>query len=429
VHSTRRVTSALAAAVTIIAVAATGCGSSSSSNSDSNSGSPGSVASATKLKGKPIVIGSVGSFTGPQAPALGAVDETLNAWSAWTNANGGINGHPVKLLVADDGSNPARATQLVRKLVEQEHVVALVGAMSFGDQTWAPYVQKKGIPVIGAANYNPVFGTNPDFFATGSQIPALVYGLLDQAKRAGKTKLAVLPCAEAPACAEFAKLFQGVSQVVGGVSVAYTAKVTVSQPSYQAVCLAAKSKGVDAMVVIENAETVVRVADNCARAGYKPTQLNLSGTVGQQWTKSASMNGALATQSNPVLADDSIPATKAFHQALDKYGKTVVSNSAYGEMSIGAWAAGQAFALAAERAKLTPDSTPAEVKQGLYTFKNETVGGLTPPLTYTKDKPAFTTCWFAQKLVGQAFEATQGAKPSCMEPAKVKQLATVLGAA
>jgi branched-chain amino acid transport system substrate-binding protein len=98
-------------------------------------------------------------------------------------------------------------------------------------------------------------------------------------------------------------------------------------------------------------------------------------------------------------------------------------------MSIGAWAAGQAFALAAQRAKLTPDSTPAEVKQGLYTFKNETVGGLTPPLTYTKDKPAFTTCWFAQKLVGQAFEATQGAKPSCMEPAKVKQLATVLGAA
>jgi branched-chain amino acid transport system substrate-binding protein len=416
---TRRVAAALVAAVTIIA--AVGCGSSSDKESSS------ATTAKTTLKGKPIVIGSVGSFTGPQAPALGAVDDTLRTWAEWKNANGGINGHPVKLLIADDGSNPAKATQLVRNMVEREGVVALVGAASFGDQTFAPYVEKKGIPVVGLANYNPVYGTSPDFFATGSQIPALVYGLLDAAKRAGKTKLGVLPCAEAPACAQFAKLFQGISQVVGGVSVPYTAKVTVSQPSYQAVCLAAKSKGVDAMVVIENAETVVRIADQCARVGYKPTQLNLSGTVGQQWTKSANMDGALATQSNPVLADDSIASTKAFHGALDQYGKDVVSNNAYGEMSIGAWAAAETFALAAERAKLGPDGTPDQVKQGLYTFKNETVGGLTPPLTYTKDKPAFTTCWFVQKLVGQQFQATQGAKPSCMEPAKVKALGAALG--
>jgi branched-chain amino acid transport system substrate-binding protein len=301
--------------------------------------------------------------------------------------------------------------------------------MSFSDQTWAPYVESKGVPVVGAANYNPIYGTNPSFFATGAQIPALVYGLLEEAKRAGKTKLGILPCAEAPACAEFAKLFESLSQVVGGITVPYTAKITVTQPSYQAVCLAAKSKGVDAMVVIENAETVVRVADQCARQGYKPTQLNLSGTVGQQWTKTTNLDGALATQSNPVLADSSIPATKTFHKAMDTYGKDVLSNDAYGEMDMGAWAAAEVFALAAERAKLGPDGTPEQVKRGLYTFKGETVGGLTPPLTYEKGKPAFTTCWFVQKLVGQEFEAPQGAKPSCMEPATVKQIAAALGAA
>jgi branched-chain amino acid transport system substrate-binding protein len=416
---------AAALAAVLIAIVAAGCGSSS------GGGSPQATAAsaASKLPGKPIVIGSVGSFTGPQAPALGAVDDTLKAWAAYKNANGGINGHPVKLLIADDGSNPAKATQLVRGMVEQDHVVALVGATSFGDQAWAKYVESKGIPVVGAANYNPIYATSPDFFATGSQVPALVYGLLQEAKRAGKTKLGILPCAEAPACAEFAGLFTAIGQkVVGGISVPYTAKVTVTQPSYQAVCLAARSKGVDAMVVIENAATVVRVADQCAQQGYKPLQLNLSGTVGQQWTKSANLDGALATQSNPVLADSSIPATKTFHKALETYGGDVTSNDAYGEMTIGAWSAAEAFALAAKRSKLGPNGTPEQVKKGLYTFKDETVGGLTPPLTYVKGKPAFTTCWFVQKLTGQKFEATQGAKPSCMAPAAVKTLLGVLGA-
>jgi branched-chain amino acid transport system substrate-binding protein len=105
---------AVALAAALIIAAAAGCG------SGSDEGSSGSSGPASKLAGKPIVIGSVGSFTGPQAPALGAVDETLQAWAKFKNANGGINGHPVKLLTADDTTNPAKASQLVRKMVEQE---------------------------------------------------------------------------------------------------------------------------------------------------------------------------------------------------------------------------------------------------------------------------------------------------------------------
>ena len=202
----------------------------------------------------------------------------------------------------------------------------------------------------------------------------------------------------------------------------------MTQPNYQAVCLAAKSKGVDAMVVIQNAETVVRVADQCAQQGYKPLQLNLSGTVGQQWTKSANMEGALATQSNPVLADESIPATKTFHEALETYGEDVPSNDSYGEMTIGAWAARRGRSRWRPSARSSgPNGTPEQVKKGLYTFKDETVGGLTPPLTYTKGKPAFTTCWFVQKLTDRS-SATQGAKPSCIAKDKLPALLKVLGA-
>jgi len=427
----RRSFLATAAALVALGTAASGCGSDNDNdNNDSTSATPAATSSQPAAKaptGKPIVIGAIGSYTGPEAPALGAMDDTIRVWEKWTNEQGGINGHPVKVIVEDDQTNATKAKQLVRKLVEQDKVQALVGSVSLSDVTWQDYAVAKGIPVIGAGNFNTPYSTNPTFFATGSQIPAMVYGLLEKAKERGIENVGVLPCAEAPVCAEFAKLFKIISGIVG-IKQDYTSKITVTQPNYTATCLAARGKGVDGLVVLENAATVVRVADSCAKSGYKPAQLNLTGTVGKVWEGQANLNGAIGTEGNPVLADRSIPATKEFHAALEKHGQDILDGEQLNELDTWVWAAGQVFKLAAERAKVGPDSTYADVKKGLYTFKDETVGGLTPPLTYTKGKPAFTTCWFTLEVVDQKFTAPDGADPSCIPAAKLPALAQALGA-
>jgi branched-chain amino acid transport system substrate-binding protein len=157
--------------------------------------------------------------------------------------------------------------------------------------------------------------------------------------------------------------------------------------------------------------------------------LNVSATTGLKWQDQASMEGVITTQSNPVLADRSTPALKSFHEALDKYQPGVSKSEQYNEIDSSVWAGGQTFKLAAERAKLTPSSTPADVLKGLYTFKNETVDGLTPPLTYVKGKPTFTTCWFPQQIKSGKFTPlTQGAKPNCISPTDLAKLQQVLAA-
>jgi hypothetical protein len=86
----------------------------------------------------------------------------------------------------------------------------------------------------------------------------------------------------------------------------------------------------------------------------------------------------------------------------------------YNEIDSSVWAGGQAFKLAADRAKLTPNSTPADVLRGLYTFKNETVDGLTPPLTYVKGKPSLVPRWFTQQIKsGKFVPVTPGGKLHC----------------
>jgi branched-chain amino acid transport system substrate-binding protein len=424
----RKLMAAGAAALTL-ALALAACGSNSGSGgTTSSAGSTQNVAQVKGPPGKPIVIGSIGSFSGPQAASLGAADETMKAWEAYTNATGGINGHPVKVIIEDDAGNPTKASQLVKQLVEQDKVQAIVGSTSTVTESFAKYITSKQVPYIGSAEFQQDYTTNPLFFPTGTQAVMFDYGLLVEAKKAGVKKVGVLPCAEVAACSLGAKLIQGLGQIVG-VQVPYVQKITVTQPNYTSVCLAAKGKGVDGLAIVENAATVLRAADQCNQQGYKPRQLNVSATTGLSWQNQASMEGAITTQSNPVLADQSIPALKTFHTALDKYEPGVSKGEQYNEIDSSVWAGGQTFKLAAERAKLTPDSTPADVLKGLYTFKNETVEGLTPPLSYVAGKPTFVTCWFAQEIKSGKFTPlTQGAQPHCISKTDLPKLQQLLAA-
>ena len=78
--------------------------------------------------GEPIKVGNVSSLTGgalfPEASAAAkAVFDRVNA-------NGGIGGRPIELIVEDDAGIPEGAATAGRKLVEQDNVVAMVGSAS-----------------------------------------------------------------------------------------------------------------------------------------------------------------------------------------------------------------------------------------------------------------------------------------------------------
>ena len=54
------------------------------------------------------MIGSVGEYSGLLGPILAPGVKSVQAWVAATNAKGGLNCHPVKLVVYDTGGDPAR---------------------------------------------------------------------------------------------------------------------------------------------------------------------------------------------------------------------------------------------------------------------------------------------------------------------------------
>jgi branched-chain amino acid transport system substrate-binding protein len=89
---------------------------------------------------EPIKIGAVLSITGPAA-GLGVPERNGAVTAAKEiNAKGGIDGHPVQLLVEDDATNPDTAVSKVNDLIFNKGVVAVLGGTSI-----APTVAMGGI--------------------------------------------------------------------------------------------------------------------------------------------------------------------------------------------------------------------------------------------------------------------------------------------
>jgi branched-chain amino acid transport system substrate-binding protein len=105
----------------------------------------------------PYKIGAVLSLTGSYA-GLGASEKnTLEMEVASINASGGVDGHQIELVIEDDGTDTGKATTAASKLIDQDGVVAIIGATGTG-QTMAMKgeIDRAGIPVLSLAGGNAV---------------------------------------------------------------------------------------------------------------------------------------------------------------------------------------------------------------------------------------------------------------------------------
>ncbi|HWW54344.1 MAG TPA: ABC transporter substrate-binding protein, partial [Acidimicrobiales bacterium] len=171
--------------------------------------------------------GVLGAVSGPAPPAI-------RAWTKYINANGGLCGHPINMIVADDGGDPARALSIAQQMVEQNHVIAIFNEFSFGELDGAlPYLKSKGIPVIGSIGAALSTDHSSDTFnpMVGADLGQAWGFLLSLAAQTKLTKLAVLYCREASTCTQQVNSFKALLPYKG-LNIVYSAQVSLVQPDY-----------------------------------------------------------------------------------------------------------------------------------------------------------------------------------------------------
>lgn len=151
---------------------------------------------------EPIKIGAFFDLTGPSS-AIGTPTKLVAEMVVKKiNDEGGINGVPLQLVIADDEGDPTKAALIVKKFTESDKVVAIIGptrtdtgmaAKPTIEQMKVPtFMTVGGDPVIAGGKFGPFHWT----FKSPQRTTIAVKKVYAYLKQKGMQKIAIMTAAD-----------------------------------------------------------------------------------------------------------------------------------------------------------------------------------------------------------------------------------------
>ena len=240
-------------------------------------------------QGNEIKLGQTMPYSGP-ASAYGTIGRVQQAYFKRLNENGGINGRRINLISLDDGYSPPRAVEQVRRLVEQEQVLALFQTLGTPSNTAIhKYVNARKVPHLfvatGATKWNDpkqfpwTFGFNLSYQTEGEIYSNYLI------KEKPNAKIAILYQND-----DYGKdVLEGVKHVLKGPHakmVVAQATYEVTDPTVDSQILQLKASGADTFINITTPKFAAQAVRAAYDSGWRPTHFlnNVGASVGSVLT-------------------------------------------------------------------------------------------------------------------------------------------------
>jgi len=143
---------------------------------------------------EPYVIGGVFSVTG-RASFLGEPEKnSMEMFADMINESGGINGHKLEVIIYDDEGDPTNTVINVKKLIEKDNVIAIIGPSLSGNTLGViDTVEEKQVPLIScAASIKITSPVKPWVFKTPQTDEHAVLKIYEYLASKGITKIAII---------------------------------------------------------------------------------------------------------------------------------------------------------------------------------------------------------------------------------------------
>ncbi len=236
-----------------------------------------------------IKLGQTMPYSGP-ASAYGTIGKLQQAYFKKVNAEGGINGRMINLISLDDGYSPPKAVEQVRRLVEQDEVLALFQTLGTpSNSAIHKYVNAKKVPHLFLAtgatkwndpkNYPWTFGFNLSYQTEGEVYAKYIL------KNKPNAKIAILYQND-----DYGKdVLAGVKSVLKGDKakmIVAESTYEVTDPTVDSQILTLKASGADTFINITTPKFAAQAVRKVYDSGWKTLHIlnNVGASIGSVLT-------------------------------------------------------------------------------------------------------------------------------------------------
>ncbi|MEV0425841.1 ABC transporter substrate-binding protein [Micromonospora sp. NPDC050495] len=316
-----------------------------------------------------IVVGTHMPLTGPASAGYSKIAPATKAYFDYVNANGGVHGRKITYKIMDDGYNPANTQQVVRQLVLQDKVFAVLNGLGTPTHTGVlDFLKSNRVPDLFVASgsrswdqpdkYPGTFGFNPDYTVEGkilanhvkTALPGKKVCFLGQDDDFGRDSLA------------------GVEQVLGAGTVAVKQTYVTSNTNVAPQIGAFKSASCQVVILATVPGFTALSIGTAARLGFKPQWL--VSNVGADHPTLAKQLGAAAGLLEGMVGGNYLPmqndAANPWIQLFTKVNKEHNGDAPFDGNIVYGMAVGYLFvqALQAAGQDLTRESLLKAVAKG-----------------------------------------------------------------
>ncbi|GAB2675144.1 ABC transporter substrate-binding protein [Thalassiella azotivora] len=332
----RRGTVLATSAALVLALAACGDGQEGTGGDSASGPVPG-------VTDTEVVVGTHMPLTGPASAGYSKIAPATKAYFDYVNDNGGVHGRQIRYEVKDDQYNPATTQQVVRELVLQEEVFALLNGLGTPTHTGVlDFVNSNEVPDLFVASgsrawndpstYPYTFGYNTDYV-----VESKILATYAQEAHAGRTICSL------GQDDDFGEDFEvGLEAVLGADGLADKQRYTVTNQDVAPQVNSLKASGCEVVMLATVPGFTALTIGTAARLGFQPQWMvssvggdytTLSGTLGDA---APLLEGMVGMFYLPHPSDPSDPWTAKFMEINEEYngGAEFDGNVVYG-MSVG----------------------------------------------------------------------------------------------
>jgi branched-chain amino acid transport system substrate-binding protein len=238
------------------------------------------------LKGSGAVVRGGTVYVGGLFPLSGGLSTLgveayrgAQAYFNYVNDHGGVRGKRIQFMTCDDQADDTRSTTCAKRLVEQQGAFIMGPSFTPFSFTVVGQLERAGVPWVGYDGINVEGFRASNVVTVGAPIETMAHALLpwwyDQvAKDTGSPpkKLGVVVLQVAPAQTYVREAIDVICPKLGCTIDERNdvRPVNYTTTEYSTICRAMQNRGVDAVWIVTDPASAIKLLVGCQSIGYKP---------------------------------------------------------------------------------------------------------------------------------------------------------------